>query len=306
MPTYDTTVDTGLANNSHALMIELVGPGGRVLDVGCATGYLGAALKERGSEVAGVELDPEAAARAAEVLDEVVVADLETVDLLEQFGPESFDTVVFGDVLEHLREPHRLLSRATALLRPGGSVVISIPNVGHADVRLALLQGHWRYSDRGLLDRTHVQFFTRSSLMELLSMAGLVAVDVRRTTAPALATELGVDGSALPEGVLDWVLDQPDATTYQFVLRAVRNDAFGAVAAVTAERDALRELVEERSEELDALGAQVGRLTGELDSTRSQLEAVRGELGRLRATLSMRALDGPRRVYGVLRRSVRR
>ncbi|WP_199423599.1 class I SAM-dependent methyltransferase [Actinotalea solisilvae] len=299
MPTYDTTVDSSLANNSHALMLELVGPGGRVLDVGCATGYLGAALKERGSEVAGVELDPEAAARAAEVLDEVVVADLETVDLVERFGPESFDVVVFGDVLEHLREPLRLLSNATGLLRPGGSVVISIPNVGHADVRLSLLQGRWRYSDRGLLDRTHVQFFTRSTLLAMLTQAGLVAIDLRRTTAPPLATELGVDGSALPDGVLDWVSGQPDATTYQFVLRAVRNDATGAVAAVTAERDALRTALAETEEEAAVLRAHVADLAGEV-------AAARGELRDLRSTLSMRALERPRRAYGVLRRAVGR
>lgn len=313
MPTYDATFDVEAENNSHALMVHLVGADRRVLDVGCATGYLGEALKARGCTVSGVEIDPEAAARAAEVLDTVVVADLASVRLTEHFAAGSFDVVVLGDVLEHLTDPLRLLRDATAVLAPGGSVVISLPNVSHADVRLALLQGRWRYSDRGLLDRTHVVFFTADSLLRLLADAGLVAVDFRRTTTPPLTTEVEVDGAALPDGVLEWVAAQPEATTYQFVLRAVVDDADGRVRAVTSERDALRETVvtlrqevRELEERVVELGGRTRGLEQDLEEAREEHDAAAAELTALHATKTMRLLSKPRRAYGRLGRLVGR
>nr|WP_297425908.1 class I SAM-dependent methyltransferase [uncultured Actinotalea sp.] len=301
MPTYDATFDVEADNNSHALMVHLVGADRRVLDVGCATGYLGAALKERGCTVSGVEIDPEAAVRAREVLDEVVVADLASVRLTEHFEPGSFDVVVLGDVLEHLTDPLRLLRDARDVLVPGGSVVISLPNVSHADVRLALLQGRWRYGDRGLLDRTHVVFFTVDSLLRLLAAAGLVAVDLRRTTTPPLTTEVEVDPGSLPEGVLEWVSAQPEATTYQFVLRAVVDDADGRVLAVAAERDALRSTVRDLRVQVGRLEerlAEVTRLEEDLARVRAERGAAAAELDALRSTKTMRLLERPRRAYG--------
>ncbi|GIG39603.1 class I SAM-dependent methyltransferase [Cellulomonas phragmiteti] len=305
MPTYDTVVDEALEDNSHAYLVRLVGPGKRVLDVGCATGYLGEVLKRRGCEVVGVEIDPAAAAQAAEVLDEVLVADLEQVDLLDSFERGSFDVVVFGDVLEHLRDPLRLLRTCVGLLRPGGSVVVSVPNVAHGAVRLALLQGRWTYQDRGLLDRTHVTFFTRVSLLRLMSDAGLAVVDLWPTHADALATEVAVDTSALPEGSLEWVRRQPDADVYQFVLRAVLDDRDGAVARLHAQVEAL---VLER----DSARAEAGTVRAHLDDVeRSGAEAkvraerAEAEVEALYATRAMRALRAPRQVYARLRRPSR-
>src|SRR5688572_27606678 len=134
---YDTELDLGNENNSHTLMVELVGWNRDVLDVGCANGYLGKVLKDRGCTVVGVEIDAEAARDAKEVLDEVVVGSLEELDLAERFGPERFDVVVFGDVLEHLRDPLVTLRQARRVLRPSGHIVISLPNVAHGSVRLA-------------------------------------------------------------------------------------------------------------------------------------------------------------------------
>ncbi len=111
------------------------------------------------------------------------------------------------------------------VLAPGGYVVVSIPNVAHASVRLALLQGQFPYRDLGLLDATHLRFFTRSSLYEMLAQAGLAPADVRRTTAGPFETELQVRRGDVPQDVVDRVLQDPDATTYQFVLTAVPDDA---------------------------------------------------------------------------------
>ena len=104
--------------------------------------------------------------------------------------------MVLADVLEHLREPARALRDATDLLREGGRLVLSVPNVAHGALRLALLQGRWSYTETGLLDRTHLHFFTRTSLFELVEGAGL-AVDQLRAT---VADPLGVEVDSTPTG----------------------------------------------------------------------------------------------------------
>src|SRR4051794_7522872 len=185
-------IELNLAENagtSHALMVELVGSNKRVLDVGCDTGYVGEQLTALGNRVSGVECNSVSAAVAADRLEKVVVADVETTDLVAEFGPGSFDVVVYGDVLEHLRDPLPVLRQARRLLAPGGSVVISIPNIAHGDIRLALLAGRFTYTKLGILDETHTRFFTRDSLVSFLADAGLVLIDLRRTLAPLFSTE---------------------------------------------------------------------------------------------------------------------
>ncbi len=302
MPTYDAQVDAAVENNSHSLMIRLVGPDRTVLDVGCATGYLGRALQARGCRVSGVELDAVAAAQAAEDLDEVLVADLAEADLVAHFGPASFDVVVLGDVLEHMTDPVRVLRGVVGLLRPGGSVVISTPNVTHASLRLALLQGRWRYTDRGLLDETHVHFFDRAGLDGLISGAGLVAVESTGTTAGPLETEVAVDAGALPPGVLDWVREQPDADVYQFVVRAVVKDEAGMLEALTRRTAEAEERTRLAQEQAQVLAAEVAELRGRLEAAERDAAGARSDLRALHDTRSMRALRGPRRVWGAVRR----
>jgi len=155
----------------------------RVLDVGCGAGALGAALREeRGIEVMGLELSPGAAARARERLDAVVVADLDALDDLP-FDRGSFDAMVFGDVLEHLRDPHRLLRVLRPWLADDGALVCSIPNVGHWSVVLPLLtRDRWPYADAGLLDRTHVHFFTLAEAELMLRDCGFTVESAATTT----------------------------------------------------------------------------------------------------------------------------
>ena len=155
----------------------------RVLDVGCGAGALGAALREeRGIEVMGLELSPAAAARARERLDAVVEADLDALEELP-FERGSFDAMVFGDVLEHLRDPHRLLRALRPWLADDGALVCSIPNVGHWSVVLPLLtQDRWPYADAGLLDRTHVHFFTLVEAQLMLQECGFTVESAATTT----------------------------------------------------------------------------------------------------------------------------
>ena len=322
-PRYDTDVDLSNHNNSHTLMVELVGGTKRVLDVGCATGYLAEALVERGCTVAGVEFDAGAAEEARPHLERLVVGDLETMDLAEAFGDDRFDVIVFGDVLEHLRDPLPVLRRAKALLADRGSVVASIPNIAHGSVRLALLAGRFDYQDLGLLDSTHVRFFTRASVEHLFREAGMVPIDVRRTTAGFFDTPVPVSEGEFPPEVVDAVRADPEAQTYQFVLKAVLDDADGAVAqlradaeaqrdrivVLEAELDAARNAVQEsqgRAEDADKRAADLeNRLAGaveELDALRAERARLRDHLDELHATRTMRWTHQAREAYSRLRR----
>lgn len=220
MSLYAVEIDLDNRNTSHTQVVELVGADKRVLDVGCWTGDLGRVLQRRGCTVSGFEIDAEAAAVAAEHLGRVVVGNLDRESLLDHFEPGTFDAVVFADVLEHLYDPRAALEDAVKLLAPGGRVVISIPNITHGSVRLANLQGRWNYTDTGLLDRTHIRFWSRQGLLDFVASAGLLAEDLRGTLADPLRTEVEVDETHLPEHVVEWVRDQPDGLVYQFQLAA--------------------------------------------------------------------------------------
>ncbi len=171
---------TGLRRD---LLRHVHGEGLTVLDLGCATGRNGRHLLERGvaRRVLGVELDPAMAAEARRHYERVLGADLDQPAAMAELEGESFDCVLAGDVLEHLREPERLLGRLTALLSPGGRIIVSVPNVQHLETFIQLyLRGTWPREERGLFDRTHVRFFTRRNLLELLTGAGLVVERLER------------------------------------------------------------------------------------------------------------------------------
>ena len=155
----------------------------RVLDVGCGAGRLGEAIKNRQpAVVTGIEFMPEAAAHARGLLDEVFEGDAERLDLPFESG--SFDCVVCGDVLEHLRDPERFLQRVRGWLVQDGRIVASLPNVRHHSVVSALLEGNWSYEPAGLLDETHLRFFTRRDIVDLFEQAGFQVAETRIVPGP--------------------------------------------------------------------------------------------------------------------------
>jgi 2-polyprenyl-3-methyl-5-hydroxy-6-metoxy-1,4-benzoquinol methylase len=153
---------------------ELVpGECSRVLDVGCGFGGLGRSLRARGvAQVYGVELNPDAAEHLAGIYADFWIGDVEQVRFPADMAP--FDCIVFADVLEHLHDPWGAMARYLQMLKPGGYAIASIPNVRNIALLYNLIvRGSWRYEDSGLLDRTHLRFFTRREIMELFSAAGL-------------------------------------------------------------------------------------------------------------------------------------
>ncbi|MEM7218367.1 MAG: methyltransferase domain-containing protein [Pseudomonadota bacterium] len=223
-------VDLRVDNNSHTRVVRYVRGFAatrslRVLEVGCASGYFGAALRTEGHSVWGVEPDPVAADAARAQLDRVSCANIEAFLLDEDTADERFDVIVLGDVLEHLVEPEAVLRACRSRLAPDGAIALSIPNVAYGPVRLMLLAGRWQYSDRGILDRTHLRFFTRASLLDLVERCGLQAERFSAITLPAELAGIDVDPK-LARVAADWVND-PDAEAFQFVslLRAHRAPA---------------------------------------------------------------------------------
>ncbi len=186
----------------------------RVLDLGCASGALGAALKARqGCEVVGVERDGEYALRAREQLDEVLVSDVEAVDLA---ALGHFDCVVAGDILEHLVDPWRVVRDAAALLSAGDTLVVSLPNVRYWETFWQLgVKGTWPKRSLGIFDRTHLRWFTLRDAYDLLDQAGCDVAHVDRML------RLRPEGAALTSRVLTRV---PGRTflTFQHVLTGVR------------------------------------------------------------------------------------
>ena len=251
---YETEPVLDDGNTSHALIVDLVGTGKRVLDVGCATGYLAEILARRGCEVAGIEADPDAARRAEEFCEKVLVGDVEEMDLESKLEGETFDVIVFGDVLEHLKDPARALGRLEPFLRDGGYVVASIPNVAHGSVRLALLRGEFRYRRLGLMDDTHLRFFTRQSVERLFEDTGFLITGLMRTVRGIFDTEVEVDRESFSEEVLRAVQQDPEALTYQFVVRARRSDEGGMLEKRAA---LLSEQLAERDREIYDLNRRV-------------------------------------------------
>jgi len=171
------------AYSSHAIILSRLGPGQgrRVLDAGAADGFLSALLTARGWRVTALERDPALAERARGKCEEVVVADLaEAAPLLS--GP--FDAIVYGDVLEHLSDPLPALVALNRTVSERGLVIVSVPNVAHLWMRLQLLAGRFDYGDRGILDRTHLRFFTRRTFRALLAQAGLDVEEFLVTPVP--------------------------------------------------------------------------------------------------------------------------
>lgn len=150
-----------------------------IVDIGCGVGGLGRALKEKfpGSSVYGVELCSKPAEEAGKYLDDVYNGSADDGPF-ESWGEH--DCLIFGDLLEHLPDPWGCLERWLAQLKTGGTVIVSLPNISHVSIVEGLLCGEFRYADAGILDRTHLRFFTHKSMVELLEGAGLSVESMSR------------------------------------------------------------------------------------------------------------------------------
>lgn len=204
--------------DSISRLARRIAPGTEVLDLGCGPGALGRYLRRaKDCRVDGVELDPRAAAEAARHYRTVEIVDLEAEPLAARFGERRYDYIVCADVLEHLRDPSALAAQLPSLLKPTGKILLSLPNVGYAGLVGALMNGEFEYRDSGLLDSTHLRFFTRRSLWRWLAENDLEVVGLETVTMPLASSEFD-ELEGLPPSSRRALLAMPDALTYQFIV----------------------------------------------------------------------------------------
>ncbi len=207
-----------------AVMLGMVGERKRVLDLGCATGYLAKLLGKRQCDVVGIDKNAAAIEHARAFCTRALVADLDVTTLDEILGPdERFDVIVFGDVLEHLRNPISVLQRAHDVLEDGGFVVVSVPNIAHGAIRLALLGGHFDYQELGILDDSHLRFFTAKTIDELLLEAGFNVEAMQRTTLPVFEASPLVPAVAREDydpRIVAEIERDTESDSLQFVIKA--------------------------------------------------------------------------------------
>jgi 2-polyprenyl-3-methyl-5-hydroxy-6-metoxy-1,4-benzoquinol methylase len=199
-----------------------------VLEVGCGSARLGEAFKARSPEAKyfGIELFESAAKEAAKVIDGVACVNIEQDTAVALSLSTTFDTLVFGDVLEHLQDPWKVLKELRKYIEPGGSCIACIPNVAHWSLLSGLLQGKWDYQDAGLLDRTHLRFFTLGSAVQMFEKAGWSVVDATPRNLWPDKTEAALK-ALLPAAQalgLDVVQSRLNMSALQWVIRATNGD----------------------------------------------------------------------------------
>lgn len=227
---------------SLSVLAALVTPGSQVLDLGTGSGALGAHLREHsGCTVDGVTINEQEAAIARPHYRRIEVADLEQPAWTAAFSGQQYDFIVCADVLEHLSRPAVALQACRDLLAPGGQVLISVPNAAYSGLVAELLHGDFTYRDEGLLDRTHLRFFTRRSLAQFLAEQGWAVDRVEAIERPLTESEFKLAFDRLPPPVARYMLALPDAGTYQLIVAA--RPASGAPAeiadAASGQADAL-------------------------------------------------------------------
>lgn len=203
------------------LLAAHIAPHSTVLDLGCGTGALGRWLAPRvGCTIDGVTLSEAEAEQARTSYRKVIVGDLEQLPLIRHFAPGTYDFIVCADVLEHLADPASLLEACRPLLTAQGKLLVSVPNAAYCGLIAELMQGNFEYRDEGLLDRTHLRFFTRKTLAEFLA-SNRWSIDSLETVQRDLPdSEFKLPFDTLPPTVSRYLLAAPDALSYQFILSA--------------------------------------------------------------------------------------
>ena len=156
----------------HTQILDSVREQSKVLDVGCAEGYLSKIIASKECEVVGIELDKEAGQKAGKYCKEVVIGNIESIELNKEYY-NYFDFVILADVLEHLQDPLQILIKFKKYLKDDGFIIISVPNIANWSIRFKLLTGNFDYENQGILDEEHLRFFTEKTVKKLIIDAGL-------------------------------------------------------------------------------------------------------------------------------------
>lgn len=231
--TYERVIDDSL-QDSLSQIAAVIPADSCVLDLGAASGALGKYLSsQKNCTVDGVEYDEGRAVAAKRWYRNLKVGDLEALVLVDHFPENGYDFIVCADILEHLRSPGFLLSQFQALLADNGRVLLSVPNIAYAGVISSLMLGEFTYNSAGILDSTHVRFFTKSSLLRTLREHGLHILNLKSVSKDPRNSEFRkyyLD--ALPPNIFRAIAAQPEALAYQFIVEAAFQEQDIVIAGV--------------------------------------------------------------------------
>lgn len=227
--------------DSLCVVASLVQPGDSVLDLGVGSGALGHYLSsQKISLVDGITLNPEEASLAAKSYRDVFVADLDTAQLSAFFRDRQYDCIVCADVFEHLKQPDKLLAQLPHFLKPGGRLISSVPNAAYTGLVTELMLGEFRYREEGLLDQTHLRFFTLKSLQRWLVQHGWQILETHRVYRPLGESEFRARIDTIAPAVARYLMAQPEGLVYQYVMVSSH---VGSDEAMTHAADSPPELV---------------------------------------------------------------
>ena len=217
---YDIDISKQDQSTSHGKILAQIKPGSKVLECGCATGYMTQRMKEElGCKVSIIEIDEACYECAKEFAVDGFCGDLNQEEWFEHFSNQQFDYILFADVLEHLPDPLKVLTRMTVLLKSNGRIIISIPNIAHNDIIMKLVGDRFDYTSTGLLDNTHIHFWGRNNLDDFCQKAGLTIVQIDGTIAPFKTTEQAADNHETSDSrIISGLTDRTLGEIYQYVL----------------------------------------------------------------------------------------
>ena len=268
-------------------LVSLVGRPRTVLDVGCGVGLNGAAIKRTGARVTGIEIVPRSIERARAVLDEVIAADIGSDAAVKNaLGSRRFDLIVFADVLEHTVDPKAVLERFLPYLEDDGVVLVSLPNVAAWPVRFSLLAGRFEYQPSGILDDSHLRFFTRESAAHLCERAGLEVLTMEQNPMIVRAAKELIMATMVPQGAEPTELaDSLAYKAYQAFVRPVEDLIANRAPGLLAFQNVI---VARKPPRRRPMSLTVGMLT--MDEEES-IEAMIGEIRRVAPDAKILCVD---------------
>ncbi len=222
---YENQIDLNNKNHSLTKIIERIKPNSKILEFGPAKGYLTKYFKEKlNCKIFCVEISEEFAQTAKQYSEKMVIGNLEILDLEKEFQNEKFDYIIFSDVLEHLFKPEKILRDVKKFLTEKGKLIVSIPNIAHSSIILNLIRDEFFYNATGLLDNTHIRFFTKKSLFRLFEANGYYVNEIDSTTASWDNVEFKFTKNEFPEEVLKFINKTNESQVYQYIFVVSKTD----------------------------------------------------------------------------------
>ncbi|MDD5163412.1 MAG: class I SAM-dependent methyltransferase [Candidatus ainarchaeum sp.] len=195
--------------SAHSQIVALAGKNRKILEFGCGKGFVSEQLQKNCNKVTAIEIDTESAGQAEKFCEKIILGNIEKIDF-EKIGKD-FDAAIFADVLEHLKNPEETIAKTKKLLSLEGKIIVSVPNIANWKIRFGLLLGKFDYAKQGILDKTHLKFFTLKTIKKAIENSGF---EIEKISS--------VPSAPVPSMALKKALSKifPGAFSFQFIILA--------------------------------------------------------------------------------------